>query len=194
MKIIITDEILDKAELSLEELLYLILLDLGASNEIKNILEEKEWLHNGHLTEASKQRLADILNNTVEESPTEYRINTLAERLMEIFPKGKKPGTPYYWKCNKNEIKSKLKKFFVYFGNTYSDSQILSAARSYVKSFNGDYTFMRLLKYFIWKNDASIKGEKVSVELVSDLASYIENSEQDNTEQTNIGNWHDDLI
>lgn len=191
MEIIINDNVLDKASLTLEELLYLILLDLNATTEIINSLESKGWLHNRHLTEESRQRLADVLNETKKEPSSEKRIETLAQKLMEIFPKGKKEGTAYYWRGNKKEIKDKLKKFFVYFGDVYNDMQILSAARKYVQSFNGDYRYMRLLKYFIWKNDLKRTGEGISVEQISELASYIENEGQ---EETVNNSWHDDLI
>lgn len=186
MEIIINDKLLDNNCLTLEELLYLMLLDLDATPELERNLEEKGWLHKGHLTEASKQRLADVLNDTKNEPSSDLRINTLAERLMNVFPKGKKEGTAYYWRGNKKEIKDKLKKFFVYFGDTYSDAQILSAARKYVQSFNGDYRYMRLLKYFIWKNDLKRTEEGTSVEQISELASYIENEGQEDEREWNL--------
>lgn len=181
MEILINDQVLDSAGLTLSELLYLMLLDLDVTADIIPELEKKNWLKKGHLTESSRQKLADVLNNTKKEPSTEERIEDLADSLMKIFPKGKKEGTPYYWKGNKKEIKDKLKKFFVYFGDTYDDTQILNAAKKYVESFNGSYRYMRLLKYFIWKNDRKIIEEgKVSVEQVSELASYIENEGEDN--------------
>lgn len=192
MKIIIDDALLNETSLALEELLYLMLLDLGVSSDMVSVLEEKGWLHNKHLTEESKQKLADVLNKTKEEPSSKLRISTLAENLRNIFPKGKKDGTPYYWRGNSKEIEEKLKKFFVYFSDKYSDSQILSAARNYVKSFNGDYTYMRLLKYFIWKNDRFKTSENTSVEQVSDLASYIENYSEN--EENNDRDWTSELI
>lgn len=179
MEIIINDSILDRASLTLEELLYLMLLDLNATTEIISNLEAKGWLHNRHLTEESRQRLADVLNETKDEPSSEKRIEILTQKLMETFPKGKKEGTAYYWRGNKKEIKDKLKKFFVYFGDAYTDDQIIAAARKYVASFNGDYKYMRLLKYFIWKNDAKRTEEGLSVEQVSDLATFIENADQE---------------
>ena len=67
----------------------------------------------------------------------------------------------------------------MYFGDAYTDDQIIAAARKYVASFNGDYKYMRLLKYFIWKNDAKRTEEGLSVEQVSDLATFIENADQE---------------
>ena len=85
------------------------------------------------------------------------------------------------------EVSNKLKRFFVYFGETYSDSQIISATKRYVQSFNGDYRYMRLLKYFIWKNDKVKTDSGVSIEQVSDLASYIENEGQEDERTFDIG-------
>lgn len=186
MEIIINDSVLDYAGLTLQELLYLMLLDLDTTAEIEDTLNAKGWLKNGHYTEESRQRLAEVLNETKKEPSTDSRIDDLVEKLMVIFPKGKKEGTPYYWKGNRKEIKDKLKKFFVYFGDTYDDSQILNAARKYVESFNGNYRYMRLLKYFIWKNDRKATEEGVSVEQVSELASYIENEGQEDNKEWNL--------
>lgn len=62
-----------------------------------------------------------------------------------------------------------------------SDEQIIEAAKNYVSSFNGNYQFMRVLKYFIWKDEKRVNsdGDKFVSE-VSDLAGYIENAEQEN--------------
>jgi len=190
MKLIIDDKLLERYGVSLEEFLYLMLLDLDSSTEIIDTLEKKGWLVKGHLTEISRQRLAAALNKTKEEPSTDSRIDNLVERLMNIFPKGKKEGTAYYWRGNRKEIKDKLLKFFVYFGDTYTDGQIANAAQKYVDSFNGNYTYMRLLKYFIWKNDKKATPEGLAVEQVSELASYIENEGQEDHDN----DWSTQLI
>ena len=116
--------------------------------------------------------------------PADDEITPIAEKLMAIFPKGKKPGTPYYWKCNKREVMLKLKSFFKLYGRTYTEEEILDAARRYVDSFNGDYRFMRLLKYFIWKRD-NTEGE------VSELATFIDN---DGQEDGDNDSWINELV
>ena len=104
------------------------------------------------------------------------RIAELAVKLQEIFPQGKKDGTNYYWRGNKRDIERKLTQFFLRYEDTYTDEQIISATQRYVDSFNGNYDYMRLLQYFIWK--VSIQdGTKLCT---SDLASTIENEGQDN--------------
>lgn len=176
----ITEPLLDKYNLTLEELIVLMMYDLKITDEVVSTLTEKGYMCNGIVTEKANTALADFLNETKPVVSSDARIDSLTERLMAIFPQGKKEGTPYYWKCNKREVKEKLKKFFVYFGNKYTDEQILTAARAYVNSFNGDYRYMRLLKYFIWKSDVKRNSDddSVTVEKVSDLASYIENEGQ----------------
>ena len=66
------------------------------------------------------------------------------------------------------------------YGNKYSDEQIIHAAKKYVESFNGQYTYMRALKYFIWKDEKKMGSDgRKYIEEVSDLASYIENAGQE---------------
>lgn len=184
----ITDKLLDKVGLTLEELLFLILIDLNTNGDVITAsLVEKGYLSKeGFLTVEGEIALGDILNLTKTEPSSEERLDNLTTNLMETFPKGKREGTPYYWRGNRREIKDKLKKFFVYFGDAYTDTQILDAARKYVASFNGDYRYMRLLKYFIWKNDIKRDGEISSIEQVSELASYIENAGQESTVSRDI--------
>ena len=68
------------------------------------------------------------------------------------------------------ELADKLKSFFRRYGE-YTPEQILEATQRYVASFNGNYTYLRLLKYFIWK-DENKDGETLQV---SQLADWIEN-------------------
>ena len=110
--------------------------------------------------------------------PEEDKLDTLAYQLMEIFPKGKKEGTTSYWRGNRKEIRERLQKFFKLYGNKYTDEQILKATQDYVSSFNGNYSYMRVLKYFILKDERKSDEEgKLIVQQVSDLATFIENAE-----------------
>ena len=110
--------------------------------------------------------------------PEEDKLDTLASQLMEIFPHGKKEGTTSYWRGNRKEIRERLQKFFKLYGNKYTDEQILKATQDYVSSFNGNYSYMRVLKYFILKDERKSDEEgKLIVQQVSDLATFIENAE-----------------
>ena len=61
------------------------------------------------------------------------------------------------------------------FGDKYSDEDIIEATKRYINSFNGDYRFMQLLKYFILKR-VIVEGE---IEETSQLLSYLSNSNED---------------
>nr|DAG83990.1 MAG TPA: MarR family transcriptional regulator, transcription factor, TRANSCRIPTION REGULATOR.05A [Caudoviricetes sp.] len=102
-------------------------------------------------------------------------IEELASKLIEIYPSGRKPGTSYYYKGNKADIVRKLKSFYKRYGE-FSSEQIIEATQRYIDSFNGDYTYLRLLKYFIWKDEVK-DGETLQI---SQLADWINNANQVN--------------
>lgn len=112
-------------------------------------------------------------------------IEELAKELKSIYPKGKKPGTNYYWADGASLIIKRLKLFFKKYGNKYTNEQIINATKKYVTSFNGDYQYMKLLKYFIFKDSVNA-GE---VEQTSELLTYIDNED----EVIDNNNWIDDL-
>lgn len=115
-----------------------------------------------------------IADSNEEMANQENRLETLAEKLREIYPTGKIAGTSYYYKGNKTDISRKLKSFFRRYGSKYTDKQIIEATRKYIESFNGNYTYLKLLKYFIWKDEVK-DGEVVQTSV---LADYIENLNQ----------------
>lgn len=185
MRYVIDTDACEKEGLSLAAVLagMIILSDIDLK-ELKleitkeGILVEKE----GEIliTATGRDRVHRVLLSSDKTLPSEDQIETLAIKLMDIFPKGKKEGTSVYWKGNKKDTKLRLQKFFKLYGSTYSNEQILDAAKQYVESFNGNYTYMRALKYFIWKDERKTDSEgHIYVEEVSDLASYIENAGQE---------------
>lgn len=180
MKYVIDDAVAEKMGLTLPEVLALMLIKTGANiSDVLKGLSDKEaivYIGESHNKLAVTQRWNDLCDDVLLTSdktvPQEDRIGQLAEKLMEIFPKGKKPGGPYYWRCNKREVTLKLKSFFKLYGDKYTDEQIVDAARRYVESFQGNYMAMRILKYFIWKRLDN--GEEVS-----ELSTYITNAGQE---------------
>lgn len=189
MKITIDEEVCTNMGMTISEVLAVLLVktdvDIG---ELFNSLKEKEVLvpKNTLLGESLfiTQKWDDIVCNILLTSentiPSEDRIEKLASELMQIFPKGKKEGTNTYWRGNLKDTKLKLKKFFKLYGTKYTDEQIIEATKKYVDSFNGNYSFMRVLKYFIWKDIKKQDSEgKYYIEEVSDLATLIENIDQD---------------
>ena len=123
---------------------------------------------------------ADALNNVIIDSDkptvTIDKLDNLAAELKKVFPTGKKEGTNLYWADGISLIVRRLKVFFKKYGTTYTDEQILQAAKEYVASFNGDYRFMKLLKYFIFKEKMGANRE---IEPESELMTYIENAGQE---------------
>ena len=99
---------------------------------------------------------------------------------MEVFPAGKKEGTSQYWKGNLRDNTLRLAKFFKLYGDKYTDEQLIEAAKNYVSSHNGKYQYMRVLKYFIWKDTRKVNSEGEGyIEEVSDLAAFIENAKDE---------------
>lgn len=187
MNYIINEDICKKKGMDLPSLLAVLLVKTGVNiTELFNNLIKKEILVRDMFSEGLlvTQRwdsvCSDILLSADKSIPSEERLLPLVDALMQIFPAGKKEGTTLYWKGNRKDNKERLQKFFKLYGNKYSDEQILQAARKYIESFNGQYAYMRTLKYFIWKDERKINNEgKTYIEEVSDLASYIENAGQE---------------
>ena len=103
------------------------------------------------------------------------RFEILANKLREIYPKGKKEGTAYQWRDSTKIIANKLKSVVRYYNASFTDEQAINATKKYVEGFNGNYTYMQLLKYFISKKEIK-NGEMVES---SQLLSYIENEGQE---------------
>lgn len=121
-------------------------------------------------------------------TPEENRFTVLADKLREIFPAGKKPGYAYTWRDSTSCIADRLKKFFLKYGDNYSDEDIIRVTKEYVSSFNGNYQYMQLLKYFIWKNKTTavevVNGKLVGeVEKQSQLAAYLQDTSDKKTTQ-----------
>lgn len=186
MKISIDEEVCKKYNISISEVLALLLIksDVNISYLFSNLEDKKmiikDIINNTYLI---TQRWDDVLCSVLLDSDSNKekpdRVENIALKLMAIFPKEKKAGTCHYFRGNKKDITLKLKKFFKLYGGQYSDEQILNAAKNYVDSFNGNYSYMRILKYFIWKDEKKINEEgKAYIEETSDLATWIENEGQ----------------
>lgn len=111
----------------------------------------------------------------VENTEGRDRFEILADKLREIYPKGKKDGTAYQWRDSTKIIANKLKAVVRYYKTSFTDEEAINATKKYVEGFNGNYTYMQLLKYFISKKENK-NGELVES---SQLLSYIENAGQE---------------
>lgn len=183
MKIAINTSILDKYNISLEEYLLLFLysrniniLELNKGLLLKGFAKENAYKKPELvLSEEQKELIQSIYidSQDIVESK-EDRFNNLALKLMQIYPEGKKPGTNYYWRDSKKIISDRLKKLVVKYKVEFTDEQAINATKKYVESFNGNYKYMHLLKYFICKNT----NVGTEIEQNSQLLSYIENEGQ----------------
>ena len=134
------------------------------------------------LTDTAEHVVESIMaDSDTDKSEDEY--TELANKLRELFPAGKKPGYAYTWRDSPSCIADRLKKFEVKYGK-YSDDEIIQATKDYVSSFNGNYKYMQLLKYFIWKNKTTgeevVRGRVVGeVEKQSQLAAWLEDKKEE---------------
>lgn len=185
MKYVIDEDVLKRWGISLPAFCALLLIKfdqrLDAVEQLTKHLGVTKCLHSFVISQDAQDLLVKILLEAEKEIPTENQVEPLAKALMELFPQGKKPGTSTYWRGNLKDNKMRLLKFFKLYGTKYSDEQIIEATKRYVDSFNGNYNYMRVLKYFIWKDARKLDAEgKTYVEEVSDLASVLENQDIDN--------------
>lgn len=187
MKIVIDEAVCADYNLSMPEVLALTLVRTGV--DIPQLMVElegkgaivKEGMFSNYLvTLGYSERVDSIILDSDDNKQPNDRLASLATALMEVFPAMKKGGSSQYFRGNKKDITLRLKKFFKLYGNKFTDEQIVGAATKYVESFHGNYTYMRVLKYFIWKDERKTDSEgKLYVEEISDLASFIENEHGD---------------
>lgn len=146
------------------------------------------------LIEKGKQALAENCipeeksNKVLSTKALVDRCNALAEKLMEIFPIGTKPGTSVKWRGYKGGVSEKLQKI-IKNGNEFTDEEAIEATKAYVASFNGMYTTMRALPYFLSKNEI-VGGE---VKKTCDFMTYVEDL-RSNPQQNNLSkDWDIEL-
>ena len=140
--------------------------------ERNDLFQQVGW----RLTNKGTEVLDSVIMDSDKEQEPQDRLIQLATKLKETFPKGKKDGTNYYWTEGVALIVRRLKLFFRKYGNKFTDEQIIQAAEKYAQGFNGSYQYMRLLKYFIFKEKVGANG---AVEGDSELINYIENAGQE---------------
>lgn len=200
MKYVVDEKVCKKYNVTIEEVLLALLCksDICISGMIEQMLEDKklkiinkEEIDERFLpTQLFDDQVCSILLESDPYVPTKERCENLANNLRELFPKGIKSGSAA-WRGNSREITLKLQKFFKLYGNKWSDEDIIKATNNYINSFNGDYTYMRILKYFIMKHvtKTSPEGDNY-IEEISELANWLEG---DMSTTTNNNDWLTDL-
>lgn len=186
MTITLTEDACKAFGVSVGEALYLLAIGSGLDlEEAEKSMRAKGYVKKPsntllslplRLTTKGKEVITGIIADSTPKG-TDARLISLAQELREVFPKGKKDGTNNYWSDGATIIVRRLKLFFKKYGD-FTNDQILTAARKYVESFNGNYQFMRTLKYFIFKDARGLEG---NIENTSELLTYIENEGQEET-------------
>lgn len=174
-----------KLGLTLQETLIAIAISMGKYKETAT-----NMLNRGIITlDLFKQGSPDITSKWKSKVGSflvsdEQRLETLALKVQDCFPKQKLMyangrESPFYFRCNKTEIKNKLKKFLDFYGEV-SDDDIIDATKRYVDTYAPKgYVGMRLAKYFILKDDKRLTvDDEVHVEQLSDLATFLENKSE----------------
>lgn len=180
MKLIIDSDACLNNGTCIGEVLLLYEYALKISPEsMKQSLIDKGYITNagdlfGRYTATDKA--VKLLDNVLADSSVDddTKITELATKLKELYPKGKKEGTNQFWADGVSIIVKRLKIFYKKYG-FYDNDTIIKATEDYIKSFNGDYRFMKTLKYFLWSEKVNKAGE---VEPTSDLLTYIENADE----------------
>lgn len=184
MKLTIDQSILDKHNLSIGEfmLLYLSANGIDIKTCRDNILT-KGLAHedlfskcNVVVSDNVKELVSTIIidsDKNIIDKDSEFI--ELANKLRELYPAGKKEGTTYTWRGTTAEVAKKLKTLVAKYGYSFTPEQAINATKEYIRSFNGDYQKMRLLKYFILKSVVDADG---NVNVISELMDLIENEGQ----------------
>ena len=181
MKITLDEKTCLKNKLTLQEALIATAVSMG---NYKSVFDN---MINRHVLGIMGQSLDSKWKNTIKNliNSEDERFEALATKVQECFPKQKMmyangTASPFYFRCNKTEIKNKLKKFLTIYGDV-SDEDIIDATKRYVASYAPKgYRGMRLAKYFIMKDDRKLMAdEEVHVEEISDLATFLENKTED---------------
>lgn len=181
MKITLDEKTCLKNKLTLQEALIAAAVSMGKYRDTIN-----NMVNRGILVRDSSTLSSDwesTINKLTDNEDSRYE--ELALQVQACFPKQKmiNPNgltSPFYFRCNKGEIKNKLKKFIEVYGEV-SDEDIIDATKRYVASYAPKgYRGMRLAKYFIIKDDKKLSADdEVHVEQLSDLATFLENKTED---------------
>lgn len=181
MKITLDEKTCLKNKLTLQEALIAAAVSMGNYKCTFDNMINRHVL--GIMGQSVDSKWKDIIKNLINSE--DARFEALATKVQECFPKQKMmyangTASPFYFRCNKTEIKNKLKKFLTIYGEV-ADEDIIDATKRYVASYAPKgYRGMRLAKYFIMKDDRKLMADdEVHVEEISDLATFLENKTED---------------
>lgn len=183
--ITIDKEVLKKYKLSLEEFIVLLLgfyncdYQTYADSLIKKGIVKKDLFKENSvvLSDNTKELVISILVESdyrVKHSDIDF--DSLAEKIMAVYPDGCKAGTSYLWRGKKEDIARRLRVLVAVHNFTYTEQEALDAVREYVSNFEVPYEKMTLLRHFILRH-----GRNETIE--SMFMTIIENNRLDKEEE-----------
>ena len=187
----------DGQKLDINELLVcmIILMNENPTDIVQKLLVRGVLLKDNdtqtfHVFRKYRDLVESILLASDKAVPSLSSLDDLVNQLQELFPKERKcdtNGQPRYaYRGNKRDVTERLQKFFKLYGK-YSYDDVLECTKRYVERFKYDKTGMRILPYFIMKT--------VDGQLISDLATELENMDIEDTASSNNDlNYGDALL
>lgn len=185
MKYIIDTEILERESIGLDEALYLLSVykkkpinfNTVQKAKVENkILKFENPRDPVKITPKGQSYIESILaKSKIHVSSVNLeRYRALADKMREVYPKGLKPGTNYQWRDSTAIIADRLMKLVAKYNVEFTDEEAVDATKRYIASFNGNYRYMQILKYFISKQKP-IEG--APAEQNSQFLSFLQNEE-----------------
>lgn len=195
MKYVFEDSVINEFDITIEQAIGLfILYNKLDIDKLKEELQEKKLFGESTVTSKGLLVIHKLRLDSKYGDDTNYdeqSLKELSEKLRKEFPEGKKEGTTQYWRGSNIEIYKKLDTLIKKYNFKFTEQQAINAVRKYVDSFNGNYKYMQLLKYFILKNIVTPNG----TEIKSSFMEYIEN-ENDNENESflNSEEWNNEIV
>ena len=185
MKYIIDTEILEREGIGLDEALYLLSVykkkpinfNTVQKAKVENkILKFENPRDPVQITPKGQSYIESILAKSKIHASSDNleRYRALADKMREVYPKGLKPGTNYQWRDSTAIIADRLMKLVAKYNIEFTDEEAVDATKRYIASFNGNYRYMQILKYFISKQKPV---EGAPAEQNSQFLSFLQNEE-----------------
>ena len=185
MKYIIDTEILEREDIELDEALYLLSVykkkpinfNTVQKAKVENkILKFENPRDPVKITPKGQSFIESVLAKSKihVSSDNLERYRDLADKMREVYPKGLKPGTNYQWRDSTAIIADRLMKLVAKYNIEFTDEEAVAATKRYIASFNGNYKYMQILKYFISKQKPV---EGAPAEQNSQFLSFLQNEE-----------------
>lgn len=197
MKYTIDTEVLAREGIELDEALYLLSLykkkniDTGTVERLKR---KDKILVPDDMPNKLTSRGVSLIETIIAKSKLHIsssdmeRYRTLADKIRNLYPKGLKPGTNYQWRDSTAIIADRLIKLVAKYNIEFTDEEAIDATKRYIESFNGNYKYMQILKYFISKQKPV---ENAPAEQNSQFLSFLQNKESN---MTNSDDWTLNLV